>query len=450
MLYDSESGDLNIALLGDVMPTRRLAVYREQRYLKLRELLVRADATFANLETCVHRYLEGRLGISGGTYMTTEPHLLEDLKWLGVDLVSCANNHAFDYGEDGILATCSYLDAAGIVHAGTGRNLREARSPAYLEIPNGRIALIAVTSQFRPHMVAGEQRPDVPGRPGINPLRHRVTYTVDAPSLEDLSRIGASLGFNAGAEDRERSVEHGRPSTDRQYAFGSMNFERGEEFGIRTSANAHDVEENLRQIKEARRMADWVIVSLHCHELGGTKLLKAGQHNQAERLADFAVDFAHRCIEAGADIFVGHGPQKPLGVEIYRDRPIFYSLGSTIFELETPRFLPHEAYSRYGLGPEAGPADFADTRYRNDTAGHPSNPALWKQVIAKCKFAGRKFSGIELYPLDLGFGKPRWQRGRPLLADESLGREIIERVAQLSQAFGTTLSWQGDRGVISS
>ena len=45
MLYDSEHGDLNIALLGDVMPMRRLAVYREERYLKLRELLVRADAT---------------------------------------------------------------------------------------------------------------------------------------------------------------------------------------------------------------------------------------------------------------------------------------------------------------------------------------------------------------------------------------------------------------------
>jgi poly-gamma-glutamate capsule biosynthesis protein CapA/YwtB (metallophosphatase superfamily) len=222
MLYDSEHRDLSIALLGDVMPTRRLAVFREERYVTLRELLVQADAAFANLETCVHRYLEGRLGISGGTYMTTEPHLLEDLKWLGVNLASCTNNHAFDYGEDGILATCGYLDAAGIVHAGTGRNLREERSPAYLEIPNGRIALIAVSSQFRPHMVAGEQRPDVPGRPGINPLRHRTTYTVDERSLEDLSRIGASLGFNVGKEQGELSAELRPSSTDRKYAFGGM------------------------------------------------------------------------------------------------------------------------------------------------------------------------------------------------------------------------------------
>ncbi len=124
MLYDSESGDFTMALLGDVMPTRRLAVFREERYLKIREILRSADAPFANLETCVHKYLEGHHWVSGGTYMTTEPHLLEDLKWLGVNLVSCANNHASDYGEEGILATISYLDAAGIPHAGTGRNLR--------------------------------------------------------------------------------------------------------------------------------------------------------------------------------------------------------------------------------------------------------------------------------------------------------------------------------------
>src|SRR5512139_3101002 len=127
MLYESEWGDFSLMLLGDVMPTRRLAVFGEERYLKLREICVSADATFANLETAVHRYLEGHQNISGGTYMTTEPQLLEDLKWLGVSLVSTANNHAFDYGEDGIMATCGYLDSAGIVHAGTGRHLREAR-----------------------------------------------------------------------------------------------------------------------------------------------------------------------------------------------------------------------------------------------------------------------------------------------------------------------------------
>jgi poly-gamma-glutamate synthesis protein (capsule biosynthesis protein) len=52
--------------------------------------------------------------------MTTEPHLLEDLKWLGINMVSCANNHAFNFGQEGIHSTIRYLDKAGITHAGTG------------------------------------------------------------------------------------------------------------------------------------------------------------------------------------------------------------------------------------------------------------------------------------------------------------------------------------------
>ena len=125
MLYDAESGDFVLGLLGDVMPTRRLAVFHEERYLKLKETLASSDATFANLETTVHEYFQGHHGISGGTYMTTEPQLLDELKWLGVSFVSCANNHAFDYGEEGVLATMRYLEAAKIPHAGTGRNLRD-------------------------------------------------------------------------------------------------------------------------------------------------------------------------------------------------------------------------------------------------------------------------------------------------------------------------------------
>lgn len=449
MLYDSESGDFTIALLGDVMPTRRLAVFREERYLKLKEILNSSDTAFANLETSVHQYMEGHHGISGGTYMTTEPQLLDELKWLGVSFVSCANNHAFDYGEEGVLATMRYLDAANIPHAGTGRNLREARSPAYVDTARGRVALIAATATFSPPSIAGGQRPDVPGRAGVNPLRHSVRYAVNPKSLEELRAIGAGLGFDAAHERRRRLGDASvRAKKNDEYEFGGLRFVPGEGFAVQTVSHAHDLQENLQQVQEARRMADWVVVSLHCHEMGGPKLLTANVRSELEELAGFAVDFAHRAIDAGADLFVGHGPQVPLGVELYRDRPILYSVGSTIFELETPRFLPEEPYARYGLGSDAGPADFADTRYQNDSVGHPSDPAYWKQVIASCEFRGKKLARVDLYPVDLGFGKPRWQRGRPMLADPHLGEEIISRVARLSRKYGTEVSWRDGRGVI--
>jgi hypothetical protein len=39
--------------------------------------------------------------MAGGTYVTTEPRLLADLKWMGVNLVSYGSSHADDYGPEG-------------------------------------------------------------------------------------------------------------------------------------------------------------------------------------------------------------------------------------------------------------------------------------------------------------------------------------------------------------
>ncbi len=55
---------------------------------------------------------------------------------------------------------------------------------------------------------------------------------------------------------------------------------------------------------------------------------------------------------------------------------------------------------------------------------------------------------IVLHPLDLGHGKPRSQRGRPLIADEELGEKIIARVAMLSKRLGTEVSFAKGQGII--
>src|SRR4029079_6627137 len=146
MPYEADGGDLDIALAGDLMLTRRISMGREPRFLALRDLLGKADASFVNLEGSVRNWDEGTPGITVGTYMTTPPELLDDVKWLGIKIVSCANNHSYDYGEGGLLATIRHLDAAGIPHSGSGRNLAESRAPAFLDTPAGRIGLGARTA----------------------------------------------------------------------------------------------------------------------------------------------------------------------------------------------------------------------------------------------------------------------------------------------------------------
>lgn len=73
------------------------------------------------------------------------PQTVSYLGELGVDLVSLANNHAYDYGETAFLDTMDTLAQAGIAYMGAGRNLQEARRPVYYIINNMKIAFVAAT-----------------------------------------------------------------------------------------------------------------------------------------------------------------------------------------------------------------------------------------------------------------------------------------------------------------
>lgn len=73
------------------------------------------------------------------------PSNIEMYAQIGVDLVSLANNHAYDYGEQALLDTFSTLEEAGIPYVGAGRNIEEAKKPVYL-IANGmKIAVVSAT-----------------------------------------------------------------------------------------------------------------------------------------------------------------------------------------------------------------------------------------------------------------------------------------------------------------
>src|SRR6187402_189145 len=98
--------------------------------------------------------------------------------------------------------------------------------------------------------------------------------------------------------------------------------------------------------------------------------------------AQFLVTFARAMVDAGADVFAGHGPHVLRGVEIYKGKPILYSLGDFIFQNETLLRLPSENYETYELGADAHVADFNDRRYQNDQAGFPADRLIWEAMVA--------------------------------------------------------------------
>jgi poly-gamma-glutamate synthesis protein (capsule biosynthesis protein) len=199
-----------------------------------------------------------------------------------------------------------------------------------------------------------------------------------------------------------------------------------------------DVEEIAVAVRNADRLADYTIVSIHAHESDSDRSVPAR----------FLVQFARRMIDEGADVFVGHGPHVLRGIEIYKGRPIFYSLADFLFQNETLQRLPQENYQSYQLGEDKGVADFNDARYDMDRAGFPATPEIWESVVAVPVFVGSELSELKLHPISLGFGKPRTVRGRPMFADAALGAKILSDLVRLSKPFGTEIDVVDGIGVV--
>ena len=430
MLYDAQAGNLTLVAGGDTMITRRMSVFNEDGFVRLRKLFQEADVGFTNLEMLMHDF-EHSPGMAGGTFTGSDPKNLRELEWMGVNLVSCANNHSYDYGEGGLLTNLEHLRHSDLVHAGTGRNLSEARAPAYLDTPNGRVALISASSTFSEAGRALEQRPDIRGRPGLNPLRFNTTHVIDRPAFDALRRVNKELGLEA-QRNALRNFKHPgaiAEDSDTRFVFLDKVFALGEEFSVSTQLDRRDLNDNLKWVRDARRMADWVMVSVHCHESGANR----------DEPPQFLVDFARACIDEGADVFIGHGPHITRGLEIYKDRPIFYSLGNFIFQNDTVRWQPSYNYDTVKLDAGATPADFYDARTDHDKRGFPADALYWESVVAHCDFKRESLNGITLHPIDLGHAQKRSQRGRPLLATSDVSRRALERMKRLSKPLGTDI-----------
>ncbi len=449
--FRPERGDLSIVLLGDAMLSRRLRVHDEPRFLELRALLLEADAVFANLETVVRRPDEGMPTVSYATYTSMHPDLLAELKWLGIGLLSAANNHSYDYGEGGALATIAHLEKAGLAFAGLGRNLAAARAPGYLDTRNGRLGLVAATTTFYPWSRAGAARPDTAGRPGINPLRFQTVYQVPPEALAVLLSLARDLGFSKEAERKRKhfySAGEAPDSDEEEVQFLDHKFLAGPAASFTRSADQADLAGNMQAIREACRQADWVVASIHSHDFAHSSVKTASWQAEMTEPAECVSEFAHAAIDEGVDIVAGHGSHTVLGIEIYKGRPIFYGLGNFIFQNETMTSFPADAYERFGLSPDATPADFLDARTDNDRKGHPAEPAFWQGVVATCRFEQHALRAIELRPTSLGFGLPRPQRGRPMLAEGDVARAMLERIDRLSRPLGTVVKRRGDTGII--
>lgn len=424
----------SIVATGDSLLTQRLP-RQDKSCLALKELFEQADIRFTNFELQVHDFEVAPSAVSGGTWVAARPGVIKDLKWLGLNLFAGATNHSLDWGHDGLKTTMRHLKENDCTYAGIGTNLAEASMPCYIDTPDGRVALISVCSSGKDWHIAGEQRPDVPGRAGINMLRFNLINYLPKEDIEVLRKIVDKTYVNARRLQLERE---GFIKAEEGFAVGTNRFEVGEA-GTKTYCNQKDLQRILRYISEAKRQADVVLVSHHAHEFRGIDKAVA---------ADFTREFAHACIDAGVDAFLGHGPHILRGIEIYNSKPVFYSLGDFFIQNDSVERQPADFFDIYNLGPDNTPSDGWAARSKNGTSGLVVNRKVFESVITRFVVEDGTIKQVELLPITLGFEKTRSRKGRPELASISDGERILQDLQKLSDEFNTQITIKDGNGYI--
>ncbi len=174
------------------------------------------------------------------------PQLAEVLSSGGVDLVTLANNHIYDFNQSGLLETLEVLNRRGIYYTGAGRMEEEAHHPLILK------------------------------------------------------RKGLRLGFFSYYGTHKHSNSHPATADSAGTAMRRIGLIR-------------------RDIEKYRDLTDVIIVNFHWG-------LEKEHYPQKEQIR-----LAHQVIDAGADLIIGHHPHVLQGVELYKGKAVFYSLGNFIF-----------------------------------------------------------------------------------------------------------------------
>ena len=110
---------------------------------ELIEMMNEADIMCLNNE---FTYSDGGTPLNGKAYtFRAKPERVEILHQLGVDAVTLANNHVYDYGPEALMDTFSVLEDSQIAYFGAGRTLEDAKAPLYLEVEGKTIAMVGAS-----------------------------------------------------------------------------------------------------------------------------------------------------------------------------------------------------------------------------------------------------------------------------------------------------------------
>lgn len=269
----------HLFLLGDI--NFKGMSQTRHNFDQVKTVLAQADVVFANLECCFHT-MSPQADEQRGFYV--DPALAPALKDTGVQVVGNGNN--VNIGRAAILQTNSVLDALGIKHIGSGKDLDAATAPVVITHEGVRYGFLQRTAVYWP-----DNHEATASLPGVATIKGHTAYR---PALH-------------------LQAARTRPGVPPE---------------VVTWADRASLERLAQDVSALRAQADVIVASLHW--------------GYRREVLSYQREFAHAAIDAGADLVFGHGPHMILPIEAYKGRPIFYGMGNFSFHMAHTADVHHE------------------------------------------------------------------------------------------------------------
>lgn len=351
-----------------------------ERYSELvRPTFASVDLRFGN---CERQYSLREAEPGADVHGCASPEMARIFTDCGFDALTIANNHMYDHGAEALLDTRALLQSKGIQVTGAGKNLEEACRPAIVERNGVRVGFLGYCS-FIPK--GGEAGPD---KVGIAPLRFTTRY-----EQVDYQPVGLLTQTR-----------------------------------VRTEPDEQDLQRILNDIASLRREVDIVMLAFHWGVIWLPRVI-----------ADYQVKVAHACIDAGADMILGHHTHVPKAIEIYKGKAIFYSLG--LFCMTKRPKDPHVAWDE---------SPWVHGALRNHTDLDPDYPFMpygknsKKTLLAKAILSKDGVKRVSFLPMmiDKQYRPEVLHNGDPRFND------VVSYMDWASEGFDHKFSVAGDEVVI--
>ncbi|MBI2858562.1 MAG: CapA family protein [Chloroflexi bacterium] len=361
---------------GDVILERVERGLEPESFFRLvQPTLKEADIRTCQLEQALSR--KGRL--QGARWSAQVPRMdprnVTGLTFAGFDVITCATNCNMDWGEEALLDTLDLLKSHGMKPVGAGKNLAEARQPAIIEKNGVKVAFLAYCTLLPPGFAAEEDKAG------------------DAP-------IKVHTFYEPG------EWQPGAPAKVFTYPYDE------------------DVAAMQDDIAKAKAQADVVAVSLHW-----------GIHFMPKAIAMYQPPVGHAAIDAGADIIIGTHAHLLKGIEVYKGKAIFYSLGNFATDndpqiLDTPRGREMTKLYKRVIDPEY------------PTFVYPLESRM--SMIVKTVLTKQGVEKVSFLPLYIT--KPNQPEVMP--KDDPRFAEVIKHMQWTSEDFGTKFVVEGKEVVV--